>query len=454
MILSKKEKMNMRFDDFTIVGSFNQQLIGYIKHEAEHLFIFYDSAMQKKEQIKLPVANDAAHIEFFATNESILVFYEIKNGKSIKRYAISLQSNLVFTEAQLLYEISCSSNARINSMDVKVSSNEQYYAISHAIEMDNSLSVYVTLMNRNSGVVKTFRQSVFDKQWIMSEAIAVTNTGIIYWYALHRPSNRGSADALKLLDCGINEEIFEMRDVDLTNYTISDIKVKINEADKMLYTIACYSNSLYNNPLGFYLNQYSTTNNQLIQSQFTSVALASGKKEVDMKNLKIKNMGLKKDGGIEVAMERSFQNVRTLSNINSSISMSMGGMMDNSRTINEYYYDEIIIFNFKTDCKLNWSQTILKNQMTTDDNGIFSSFGCFEYPIGKVYLFNDDNLKSNRLIGAYVASSGELNLKEIPLSKEVQSVGLLPRSAYQISKSEIIIPCLEKDYLRFLIVKF
>jgi hypothetical protein len=54
---------------------------------------------------------------------------------------------------------------------------------------------------------------------------------------------------------------------------------------------------------------------------------------------------------------------------------AMVPMPESTRSVNEFYYDEIAVFNLKLDGTLLWNQIILKEQMTTEDAGIYSSFG-------------------------------------------------------------------------------
>jgi hypothetical protein len=127
---------------------------------------------------------------------------------------------------------------------------------------------------------------------------------------------------------------------------------------------------------------------------------------------------------------------------------------DNARTVTEYYYDEIYLFNFKMEGSLSWSQTILKEQLSTDDGGIFSSFATLQYPIGNAYIFNDLSSKNTRLLSCYVTAGGELNMKEIQTNEQTDAWNLMPRSGKQISKSEMLIPCVMKNYVCFLKLTF
>jgi drug/metabolite transporter (DMT)-like permease len=86
--------------------------------------------------------------------------------------------------------------------------------------------------------------------------------------------------------------------------------------------------------------------------------------------------------------------------------------------------------------------------------GIFSSFGVMEHPKGKAYIFNDLNTSNTRFIASYVSAQGLITLKEFQTTEEMNTWDIMPRSAVQISSTEIVMPCVTKSYLCFLKIVF
>ena len=184
------------------------------------------------------------------------------------------------------------------------------------------------------------------------------------------------------------------------------------------------------------------------------MVLQISKSNSDLKDLRMRHLFLKSDGGVELVAEKYYQNIRTISSVNPIVSSSFMTGPDNARSVTEYYYDEVCVFNFKLDGSLNWSQTILKEQLSTDDGGIFSSFIPLRYNIGNVYIFNDLSSKATRLLASYLSSKGEMSMKEIQTSEQIDEWNLMPRSGKQISKSEVVIPCMLKNSVAFLKIKY
>ncbi len=61
-----------------------------------------------------------------------------------------------------------------------------------------------------------------------------------------------------------------------------------------------------------------------------------------------------------------------------------------SQTVFHYYYDDILVFCMDTTGKLKWSQTVAKEQHSTNDYGYYSSFTLAQFDQHVVLFFNDN----------------------------------------------------------------
>jgi hypothetical protein len=77
-----------------------------------------------------------------------------------------------------------------------------------------------------------------------------------------------------------------------------------------------------------------------------------------------------------------------------------------------------------------------------------------ESKLGKVYLFNDNEGRRDKLMAAYLNSKGVLSLKQLATPEALDAMNVMPRSAVQISGSEIVMPCITKGYLCLLKIQY
>ena len=94
----------------------------------------------------------------------------------------------------------------------------------------------------------------------------------------------------------------------------------------------------------------------------------------------------------------------------------------------------------------------MKDQVSMDDEGVFSSFCSLLNSEELIILYNDDISKRNRVIPATISNTGVLTTGKAIASTE--GFMLLPRSAKQVSEDEILIPAFRRKELLLLLVAF
>jgi hypothetical protein len=111
----------------------------------------------------------------------------------------------------------------------------------------------------------------------------------------------------------------------------------------------------------------------------------------------------------------------------------------------EYHYDNIFIISLNSDCTIDWSTVIRKNQDSVDDAGVYSSF-CSAITEEKFYVvFNRDISRNSTVAAGSVTNTGIQDEKNIVSPSE--HILIIPSSGKQISENEMIIPVLQKRNL-------
>ena len=365
-----------------------------------------------------------------------------------------MDANYKCAEPKLVLELE---DKVVNDMDnvLMVSSeNKQHHMLYSSGIHEGSLLVRSVLMDANLNLSgKTNQLVTNEKGWMISSQAVVSNEGGRMLILSAKPSSKGSTDEVKLLMSPKDNTEFGIYPVALNKHSVQELQLNIDNANHLFYLGGFYADGKYNSPKGLFFTTFDPTLKANTISHFTSVSsqLASAN---DLRDYRIRYMGIKSDGGVEFATEKYFQNVRTITSMNPTLSMGFMTVPDQTRVVNEFFYDEVVVFNLKPDGVLGWSQTLLKQQQSSDDAGIYSSFGMLKHKSGNAYLFADINTKQPRLLMGYVANNSDLMIRELQTNEEMNEWNWMPRSAEQISKSEIIVPCLLKNYLCFLKISY
>ena len=116
----------------------------------------------------------------------------------------------------------------------------------------------------------------------------------------------------------------------------------------------------------------------------------------------------------------------------------------NSNYIKYYYqFREIMIVSINPDGKVDWNKIIRKEQYSTNDEGVFSSFLAGATHENLFFIYNDMSRLKWNLILDKIDPNGKTEHKIIVNGNNF-TAGFLPKSGMQISNHEFIIPLLEE----------
>ncbi len=455
--LSEKEELNLSKDDFMVIGKCRNYTAIYKNHTAIGEIVFYDKNFIKEKISTLSFLPEAiSKIYFSATANKLSIFYVLRENKIVNVYMAKLKEDYSWTVPVLL-DSSPAGAYRTNNEYVFCSSEDKTKTLVFNSFVENSASIlHAKVIDLDLNVLTQIEQSFAENNFDLSDVGNVTNNGNAYIVSTDDRTAKGSAEKLSLLSCAKGANAFTNTTLNLTNYSVSDLHLATDNANQNIYLCGYFSDGRFSSPRGLYFSVFDEEKQLISSNHFTPLALQISSSHSDLRDMKIRNVFLKKTGEIEIAAEKTYQNTRNIGGLTPILSSSymMSNITENTRTVHEFSYDEIVLFNLKTDGSLAWTQNVLKEQTTMDDNGIFSSYGVLQNHLGNAYIFSDVSSKQSRLLACYVSANGELTVKELQTSEEEDNWSLMPRSAVQVSKSEIIMPCVSKSYLCFLKISY
>lgn len=455
--ISDSEDLNFRNDDFSVIGLYQNDIVCFLQKEKEVKLLFYSSSMQKKKEIKLSfLPNRFSNLHFYTNNKELIVLYEVSESKSLKLYASKLQnsSDLTWQEPIVLSKKPLGNYKDNFSYSISASNNNEVF-LAHTIYFDEgSVQLQAVTFDINLKITQSINQSFKDGEMNYPIASAISNKGNCFILTGEKISNKEIYEQLKLLELRPFANEFTSFSINTEKNTFSDLQLNVDNKNQILYISSFFHQSKYASPKGFFLTTFDIDNRAFSTSRFTRIAIQNSISNSDLKELSIRKMLIKENGNVTIITEKYYQTSRIINSINPMMGTSFMMANDNSRRVTEYNYEEINLFNFKNDGSLVWSQNVLKDQFTSDDGGIYSSFFCFEYPLGQVIIFNDLSSRVTRLLAAYTTKDGKVSMKQIQTNEEIDEWNIMPRSAKQISKSTMVIPCIMKNRLCFLKLNF
>jgi ABC-type uncharacterized transport system ATPase component len=106
LYLSDKEDINLRYDDFAVVGKMEDANVVYRKRNKKAELIFYNATMNKIRSVAMDmVAENYSQIFFLANGKTILAAYQQRENKKENLYVSQLQSDMKWSTPILLTSI-------------------------------------------------------------------------------------------------------------------------------------------------------------------------------------------------------------------------------------------------------------------------------------------------------------------------------------------------------------
>ncbi|MBK7762709.1 MAG: hypothetical protein IPI46_04965 [Bacteroidetes bacterium] len=455
--LTEKEAWNSRLDSYAILGKYQQYTAVYYNHTSIGEVFFYGKNFMKEKLTTLGfLPNKTENVFFNTTANHMSVCYVVKENKMKKVYAAKLLPDFSWSEPIVIDSV-ISGSYRYQSNYTFVSSQHDTKILCYTSLIENEqTTMQAVVMDAELNIENRFRKTFAQTDLFISSHAVISQSGNAYILATDVQNQQEVFGKLTLVSCVNHQPEVKEILLDSKNYMFSDIHMKFDEKQHNLIVCSYFLPDKMSQPRGIFYTLIDEATQSVNGSFFTPLTLQVTNRQAGLRDLKIRDIYFTDKHEIEIVAEKMYQTVRTIQRVApiSSTSFTFNNQQEIARTVEEFSFDEIIIFHCKADGSLAWSQSVLKEQTTTDDGGIFSSFAVVEHALGKGLLFSDVSSSQNRFLGAYVSYKGDVTMKELALPAEADDWNLIPRHGKQISKSEMIVPCVSKSYICFLKITY
>jgi hypothetical protein len=163
----------------------------------------------------------------------------------------------------------------------------------------------------------------------------------------------------------------------------------------------------------------------------------------------VKEIILRRDGGIIMIAERNKLLERTMTNVR------RGGYIgdDGRGYIVDYQFEDMMVISIHPDGQTHWGAILPKRQYSQDDDAIYSSFFLLKTPTSLRLLFNDEIKYENTVSEYVIRGNGEFDRNSV-LSTFNQKLQLRFQDAVQIAANELLIPSEHRNRLRLVKVAY
>lgn len=243
--------------------------------------------------------------------------------------------------------------------------------------------------------------------------------------------------------------------VSLGDYLTYDVLFQYDNLNERIIGAGLYNERDVNRAKGYYYMNIDPLQPELGTLRTTTYSddLVEGlkgekiKENKGIEELSIRDMVLRRDGGLLLITERNRQLERRSGNGGRSF-------YDGSlRSMVDYYYEELIVQSIHPTGELHWENILHKRQYSQDDNGVYSSYFLLRTPSQLRFLFNDE-IRFENTVSEYVINGvGALDRNSLFNTKNLE-LKLRFRDALQVSARKVIVPSERRNRLRLVKLEY
>jgi hypothetical protein len=294
------------------------------------------------------------------------------------------------------------------------------------------------LLDSNLRSYKTGEVSVSIKEPYMPEQVVYDNQCISLLLRTEKSDNRGRIEYHYQIAYG-NYNIGNLNSQLLygDGFYTEDGLMKYDTVNKKIVYAGIYYESDSDDSKGYYIAGINPRtlvfNGKKHPFSYDLIAETNGKNvhEKGLYDYQFNDLVLRKDGGVILLLEEVRTSREAIGDI--AIAIIQSGLK------NYFYFDNIVTISLNSKGEEDWYKVLRKDQVSSGDNGIYSSY-LLHVQKSKIYLvFND--LSRQRWTLSYIALNPDGSSQtDILIKPQDYDGNLIPRNGQEVSQNTFIIP--------------
>lgn len=459
--VSIPDKLNNKLYDFDIIGRTSEGILILKFGKGENNVVeAYSDNMTLRWKKSIDFGDKNVNIEkMVGVHNGLLLIYSVRTREQVFLYAQKLKDNLEPISEIMMDSLPFKKTNQTSGIFVRSSKDKSKFLIYRSQSENDQINfIGAYCVNENLQLIWSKNFEV-DASYgaVKVEKSLIDNAGnplFVFNSYINKPRKQNEQ----------NEKFSILHYDFLTNQInqykfladgkfIFDSYFEIDNFNKTVIGCGFYSDNFYNYFSGVFYYSVDLQKKSVTQQQFKLlpsevVVKMLGKYSSDGKNelsdFEIKNLVLRNDGGVILIAEMFFKTIesRTVPNVYGNYSYI---------DYDFFHYHDLLVLSVNTDGTIDWNSVLKKKQVSEEDEGYYSSFALLTAKGELNFIFNEEIFKKTNVINYRVNNSGMQERKNI-LNTDRRDLMLMPRFAKQISFNEIIVPSLDRNFVKF--VKF
>jgi hypothetical protein len=440
---------------YQILGRYRSQVLLFRDKNSDYEVVAFNEQMRIAWQKKISLPEKRIEIlDAIGGNDFFAVIYSCREKNEVKIKIHRFDSNAKFIDSTTIGSV----GNRFNTPALKnIFSENNKKLLLYTPTTDNQVELWAFDIDNMKLLWQ--QKYVFDESININEHFSqaiITNDGTAFFIfekdetASIFGNNRHDLDVFTLTAAGTALNKISIKEI--ATYGISFV---YDNQQQRLCVAGLFSEKSKTRPTGiFWATVSNNQTSELMMESFGDevVSAVAGKTVTNNKglsDLRLRDILLRKDGGLVVAVEE-YRQVAHMSNLTNR-GMNMGDV--SGRFVTDYYCDNIILTSFNPDGSVHWKKVLAKKQFSQGDQGLFSSFGVMKTPKEIRFLFNDD-ARLDTTTSEYVLKGDGSVDRHSMFNTTDQEILLRFRDGLQVASDEFLVPSEMRGRLRVVRLKY
>lgn len=465
VVLSDAQKLSSKTPNLRILGKNNEGIIIYKFGKDANVIEAYNSNLMLKWSQTLNIKQENSNIEeIFLYPDYSLAFFKTQEKSNTVVFAQRLSAKFKgdgkFIVMDTLFETKPDVDAR---MKIIHSQDKSHVSMYYPVVSSSGALEKIRVVGIDNNMELRYRQDVFftniPANFGLVSVKALNNNQLVFLFENYNRGKRRFAEEKEYLVYQYNGNNGELSQINfLLNKPIYGLlRMEVDNVNGKLTVAGFYTDESRNEALGYFVESWDIENRLIVvqyDQPFGSALLAKVMGGDTTNNLtglasfQPKELILRFDGGVVLMAESEYVNMES-----ENMPTFMPSAGPNFRTVNVYYFNDILTLSTKPDGTMDWFNVLRKKQISEDDEGFFSSYSILTAD-GKLHFVYNEEIFYKTNVSEYIVDATGKAGRNYLFNAGTKELMLAPGIAKQISGRELLIPSFRNRSIKFVKITF
>lgn len=483
IVYTQPDNNDTRSLNFEIIGKFSNSYLIYKNIRTNYYITVYDQDLNQKDKVELKFLPDKVlNVDFISYSDYAWMIYQYQKRNIVYCNAVKINGDGKLLTDPIELDTSAISFFAGNKIYTTISSEDKKQVMVFKVQKKSNQFVFTTLLMDENLKLKhrsRIETNYEDKKYVFSDFL-LSNAGNFVFTAGNRSSTRDYIEDLDLVTKGVYDDDFTSMKINLSEKYVDDVKLKIDNLNTNYILNSLYYLKKRGNAEGIFTAVVDEETNSLVSGTFAKIddslragIRKKGSEKTALNDFFIRNVILKKDGGFLLMAEDFYTQSRSNNwnrwdylygypsyfspyyyyspyyyNYYNYYGSPYGYGANDTR----YYYNNILVASLDSTGKYQWTAVVQKSQYD-DESDNFMSYALM-ITGGKLHFLFNENLRRNLMLNGWTIDGEGDVVRNPPMHNLDRGYDFMPRYAKQVSASEIIVPCMYRNYICFAKIQF